>query len=241
MHEEYYPRKECADLTDAESRIDLFNNLQRINDAFRSGPGGMLGYLSANPAGLGTYVIGSGLQLLVFQEMALVDQIRGTPAKTPQDWCRSSYATTVSLRANQTSTFIVETFTNLRKERADNIKAAGGRYLWKPWLITDIGFNETKTSCFYMPTGSYSQRRDRECCYQWENLSCTQPDIARCRPQPSCPGDHRYWFDQGKAVYTGITMQNVTAKMNDPFEAAANQLELVTNPVPTVPCVRSGF
>ena len=73
---EYTPAKVGKDLNKLDDRQFLFNLLQKYETTYLTGPGGMLGTIMADQyakLGLGIFVLGAGLHLTLFQEMANVD------------------------------------------------------------------------------------------------------------------------------------------------------------------------
>lgn len=72
---EYRPARDAADLNREADRQLLFELLQKYDSAFLAGPGGMIAALQTERhrlAGFGAFMLGAGVQLALFQEMANV-------------------------------------------------------------------------------------------------------------------------------------------------------------------------
>lgn len=94
INNEYVPARNQSNLTKEKDRRRLFNLLQKYDQTFLSGPGGMLGTLqqkdNAQP-GFPVFVLGAGIQLAIIQEMANVDPYNGDEKKGWKAATQSSY------------------------------------------------------------------------------------------------------------------------------------------------------
>jgi len=129
LENEYIPAKQNADLNNKNDRDKLFNLLQKYDNLFLTGPGGMLGSLQdaklAN-AGLGVFMLGAALQLGITQEMAFVDP--GNYNEKEKKWkspLESSYGKpktgTVSKTAKQFADFADKTWVSVLDKRRKQV------------------------------------------------------------------------------------------------------------------------
>jgi hypothetical protein len=121
---EYRPRKATADLSQEDTRKDLFGLLQKYDTAFLSGADGMMGTLT-DPAyaeeAFPIFLLGAGLQLALYQEMAVVDPLRKADKTWPSP-LESSYGRpktgTTALAAARLAGHARETWQNMTGKRA---------------------------------------------------------------------------------------------------------------------------
>jgi hypothetical protein len=127
LREEYAPRKKNADLKAEKDRKDLFKMLHGYDQAFLSGPGGMLGSLQHPDyaiGGFGVFLLGATLQLGLYCEMATVDPVpdKNNKWKTPAE---SSYGKpgdgTAALAAQNFIAYAKATWPKVQKAREDVI------------------------------------------------------------------------------------------------------------------------
>lgn len=91
---EYKPAKKISNLNSKEDRRRLYDLLQKYDQTFLSGPGGMLGTLQQEQiakAGFGVFMLGASLQLAIFQEMATIDPFNGNEKDGWKSPLQSSY------------------------------------------------------------------------------------------------------------------------------------------------------
>lgn len=91
---EYKPAKEVSNLNSKEDRRRLYELLQKYDQTFLSGPGGMLGTLQQDDiskAGFSVFMLGAALQLSIFQEMANIDPFNGNEKDGWKSPLQSSY------------------------------------------------------------------------------------------------------------------------------------------------------
>ncbi len=94
VNNEYLPAREQSNLKKEKDRKRLFNLLQKYDQTFLSGPGGMLGTLQQKDnahAGFSVFMIGASLQLSLLQEMANVDPYNGNEKEGWKPANKSSY------------------------------------------------------------------------------------------------------------------------------------------------------
>lgn len=130
INNEYTPARAERDLTKEKDRIYLYNLLQKYDQTFLSGAGGMLGTLqqkgNAN-AGFTVFILGASIQLSLIQEMANVDPMNGSEKKGWKTALESSYGKpktgTLAKTAKDFVTFGEKTYKNVLKARRESITA----------------------------------------------------------------------------------------------------------------------
>ncbi len=225
LDHEFYPRKRCANLVNPHHRQDLTNLLHKYDQTFLSGPSGMLSRLEANPElGLDAYVIGAGLRLTIYQELALVDPFLGAPGH----WCKSSYGLpvsgTVAKFADHASRFAVKAYGQIETRRRQSIGTRNGQLINQPRVNDPFAPSRNESVCNFMP-------RERNpaylCCIQWASW---RGDL---RNRPRCQPDMRLWSEQGLNGYFGrVVVGEIRQQLNDPTGTAAVWRELIDKPVP---------
>lgn len=125
---EYTPAKSKMDLKKLEDRQHLYGLLQGYARTFLTGPGGMLGTLMSDKyaqQGFSVFLIGAGLHLSLYQEMANVDPTQLSPGVFPTP-LESSYGLpktgTVASTAQVYSKFVVDTWPKIQLDRQAKIK-----------------------------------------------------------------------------------------------------------------------
>lgn len=130
INNEYTPARKERDLTKEKDRKYLFNLLQKYDQTFLSGSGGMLGTLqqenNAN-AGFTVFLLGASIQLAIYQEMANVDPMNGDEKKGWKSPLKSSYGKpktgTVAKTAKDFVVFGDKTYKAVLKARKNSITA----------------------------------------------------------------------------------------------------------------------
>jgi hypothetical protein len=121
---EYRPRRAGADLSLAKTRQDLFAMLQKYDSAFLSGSDGMMGTLMDQTyaeEAFPMFLLGAGLQLALYQEMAVVDPVPDAHNKwlSPLE---SSYGRpktgTTAVTATRLAAHARQTWTKMMEKRA---------------------------------------------------------------------------------------------------------------------------
>jgi hypothetical protein len=117
INNEYVPARQQSDISKEKDRKRLFNLLQKYDQTFLSGPGGMLGTLqlkdNAQP-GFPVFILGASIQLAIIQEMANVDPFNGSEKDGWKESTQSSYGKpktgTLAKTAKEFSDFADKTF-----------------------------------------------------------------------------------------------------------------------------------
>lgn len=130
INNEYTPALKERDLTKEKDRKFLYNLLQKYDQTFLSGAGGMLGTLqqkeNAN-AGFTVFILGASIQLSLIQELANVDPMNGDEKKGWKSPLQSSYGKpktgTLAKTAKDFVTFGEETYKEVLKARRESITA----------------------------------------------------------------------------------------------------------------------
>jgi hypothetical protein len=226
LDHEYYPRKKCADLTNAHHRKDLSELLHKYDQTFLSGPNGMLSKLEANPQlGLDAYVIGAGARLTIYQEMALVDPFLGAPGQ----WCKSSYGLprtgTVAKFSDHAGRFVVEAYRQIEASRRRIIGTRGGQLVNQPRLADPLSPSRSDSVCAFIEPKLLNATY--VCCIEWASWRGNLNARPRCRP------DERAWIEQGvKGYFEQVVVNELRQQLNDPTGTAGIWRELIEKPVP---------
>jgi hypothetical protein len=258
----YYPRKKCSDLTNPATRKELSTMLQAYDvGTFLSGPGGMLQYLTEKPTlGLDVWMIGTGLRLVLMQELAMVDP----DLSSPEEWCKSSYGRPVDGSivkiAENAAKFVPDAFKGII-DNYNGFTYEHGRNSgrdWRPVFIVDPNAEEAHApyhqpflSCSVMPNSKW-----KDCCNHFGNCldrynspvpiynECESPQYAYCgdpryvRQQPNgkVQKAHNYWWEAGTQNYIHNIVNASMAEMLDLKNVTDSYQILIENAVPTLPC-----
>lgn len=226
LDHEYYPRKKCADLTNAFHRKDLSELLHKYDQTFLSGPSGMLSKLEANPQlGLDAYVIGAGIRLTIYQEMALVDPFLGAPGQ----WCKSSYGLprngTVAKFSDHASKFAVEAYRQIEASRRRAIGTRAGQLINQPRLADPLAPSRNDSVCDFIEPKFLNATY--MCCLDWANWR------GNLNARPRCSPNERAWIEQGvKGYFERVVVGELRQQLNDPTGTAGIWRELIEKPVP---------
>ncbi|MGV3597453.1 MAG: hypothetical protein ACO1PI_06245 [Bacteroidota bacterium] len=127
---EYKPAKSVSNLKLEKDRRRLYDLLQKYDQTFLSGPGGMLGSLQQDQiakAGFGVFLLGASLQLAIFQEMANIDPYNGDEKNGWKSPLQSSYGMpktgSVSKMAKNYAEFASKTWVKILDDRKAQAKA----------------------------------------------------------------------------------------------------------------------
>ncbi len=125
---EYRPRRAGADLSLPRIRQDLFNMLQKYDNTFLSGSDGMMGTLmdpTYAEEAFPVFLLGGGLQLALYQEMANVDPVLNSQDQWPSP-LESSYGRpqtgTTAITAKRLAAHARQTWTKMMQKREEAIK-----------------------------------------------------------------------------------------------------------------------
>lgn len=127
---EYKPAKSVCNLKLEKDRRRLYDLLQKYDQTFLSGPGGMLGSLQQDQiakAGFGVFILGAALQLAIFQEMANIDPYNGDEKNGWKSPLQSSYGLpktgSVAKMAKNYTEFAAKTWIKVQDDRKAQVKA----------------------------------------------------------------------------------------------------------------------
>lgn len=127
---EYKPAKSVSNLSLEKDRRRLYDLLQKYDQTFLSGPGGMLGSLQQDQiakAGFGVFMLGAALQLAIFQEIANIDPYNGDEKNGWKSPLQSSYGLpktgSVSKMAKNYAEFAAKTWAKMLEDRKNQVKA----------------------------------------------------------------------------------------------------------------------
>jgi hypothetical protein len=228
---EYQPARQGKDLSRVEDRKFLFDLLQKYETTYLSGPGGMLGTLMDEKyakLGLGVFLLGAGLHLALYQEMANVDPSNTASSGSFLGPLESSYGRpnsgTIAATAAQYATFAEGVWPQLLADRAAKIHEAEG---------TLCAFGDTTgASCRY-----YAWFRD-DLDPGSEYLPGQVPsDANQVNTVVEAPTDKkgnnpgRDALMQEYRAYGAQKAQELTDSLSDPPSIVASWRQLVTTPI----------
>lgn len=127
---EYKPAKDISNLKLEKDRRRLYELLQKYDQTFLSGPGGMLGSLQqdqiAKP-GFAVFMLGAAIQLAIFQEIANIDPYNGDEKNGWKSPLQSSYGLpktgSIAKMAKNYADFATKTWTKIANDRKNQVKA----------------------------------------------------------------------------------------------------------------------
>jgi hypothetical protein len=128
INAEYMPARNIKNLESTKDRDVLYTMLQKYEDAYVSGPGGMLGTLMEEKyakLGFGVFLIGAGLHLALYQEIANIDPSNQDSTGKFKSPLASSYGLpqtgTVAITAIQYAKFAERIWPQIKEARAAKI------------------------------------------------------------------------------------------------------------------------
>lgn len=228
---EYKPAREGKDLNEPDDRQFLFNLLQKYETTYLSGPGGMLGTLMGDKyakPGFGAFLLGAGLHLSLYQEMANVDPSNKASGRGYRSPLESSYGRpdtgTVAVTAKRYAEFAEKVWPQLLADRAAKITQSEG------------------TRCAFGDTTGGSCRN-----YAWfrddldpgsQYLPGSLPTASnRVNEVPTAESDKngnnpgRDQLIQDYKAYAADQAQTLTDSLNDPAAIAKSWRQLMTTPI----------
>jgi len=230
---EYKPAKQGKDLNCPEERQFLFHLLQKYETTFLSGPGGMVGILMADnyaKAGFSVFLLGAGLHLALFQEMANVDPSnKGSDGvfRSPLD---SSYGRpgtgTVATNAMQYAAFAENIWPQVRADRkakvhhgvsqeSTYVDSTGASTTYYAWFRDDVSPGDR-----WLP-GSGLTKKD----------AYMVNEYVEARKDKHGKNPNRDKLIRDCEAYAEQKAQELTTKLSDPAAIAATWRQLVTAPI----------
>lgn len=233
IRDEYDPAKKSLDLKSKADRARLFGLLQKYDETFLSGPDGMLALLQkpeGKDAGLAVYIVGAGLRLTLYQEMAVVDPSTNAPSQ----WAKSPYGLekdgTIALFAKEASAYVNAAYPRVLKQRQEAVTIESGHYAYQRVIKDSLSKNGAMVSGSSVINFIPENTIGYELAQEYEEMD---PGYAVQHLLTDIPPTLQFLYPFARMNYisTGMTAELI-AELGDPVGTAALWSQLIDTPVP---------
>lgn len=228
---EYRPARQGKDLNRLEHRQSLFSLLQKYEATYLSGPGGMLGTLMADKyakPGFSAFLLGAGLHLVLYQEMANVDPSNRASSGEFRGPLESSYGRpgngTIALSAARYAGFAEKIWPQILADRAgkiyrkEGIRCAAG----------DISGGSCRSYVWFRDN---LEPGDAYVPGTWPSKDNRVNEIIQTREDKDGNSPQRDQLIKRYDAYVKRKLEELTRSLSDPAAIAASWRQLVTTPI----------